>query len=88
MTSFLTACTQCPLTAPSTIDSSVITFQTICLQLPTPRCHCSAAAEHTGEPGETAQDTYILHQTHKEKLRDTNMWERFSPKHLGTIVDG
>lgn len=50
------------------IDSSLITFQTLCLQLPTPRCHCSAAAaaEHSGKPGST-QAMHALHQTHEEK---------------------
>ena len=58
----------CPSLGGHTIDFSIIAFKTpACFQLPTPRCHCSAAAQLTDKWEELAWDTHNLHQTRKDK---------------------
>ena len=62
----------CPSLGGHTIDFSIIAFKTpACFQLPTPRCHCSAAAELTDKWDELARDTNNLHQTRKDKWKET-----------------
>lgn len=62
-----------------TIDFSIIAFKTISLQLPTPPCHCSATAEHTGK-----WEKWPMARTYSIKRNNTEINK--TNTHMGTIL--